>query len=147
MADVVDKVTRSRMMAGIRGSDTAPEMIVRRGFHALGFRYRLHDRKLPGRPDLVLPRYRAVVFVNGCFWHRHEGCRYASTPATRPDFWAEKFRLNVARDRKNVTTLLASGWRVALVWECALKDGRAEEVLADLADWLEHSSQDTINCE
>ncbi len=147
MTDVVDKVTRSRMMAGIRGSDTVPEMIIRRGLHALGFRYRLHDRKRPGRPDLVFPRYRAVVFVNGCFWHRHEGCRYASTPATRPDFWTEKFRLNVARDRKNVTTLLASGWRVALVWECALKDGRVEEVLADLADWLEHSSQDTINCE
>lgn len=136
MVDVVDALTRSRMMSGIRGRDTKPELLLRRALHALGFRYRLHGRDLPGRPDIVLPRHRAVVFVHGCFWHRHAGCRYASTPATRPDFWADKFRTNVERDLRNQEALLASGWRVALVWECALKKHPAPAIAEALGEWL-----------
>ena len=99
MADIVDRQTRSRMMSGIRGKNTKPEMILRRALHARGFRYRLHGKGVPGRPDLILAKHRAVIFVHGCFWHRHEGCRYATTPATRPEYWAEKFAANVRRDR------------------------------------------------
>ena len=121
MIDVVDQKTRSRMMSRIRGKDTRPEMLVRSGLHRLGFRFRLHARNLPGSPDLVLKRYRAVVFVHGCYWHRHEGCRYATTPATRREFWLEKFRANVARDRRHQQKLREAGWRVFVVWECALR--------------------------
>lgn len=135
MVDVVDAAKRSSMMAGIRGKDTKPELLLRRALHALGFRYRLQVRALPGRPDMMLPRYRAVVFINGCFWHRHEGCRLATNPATRPDFWAAKFEQNVARDRRNITALCDLGWRVAVVWECDLKRN-ASSVVRDLADWL-----------
>lgn len=136
MVDVVDALTRSRMMSGIRGRDTKPELLLRRALHALGFRYRLHGRDLPGRPDIVLPRHRAVVFVHGCFWHRHAGCRYASTPATRPEFWANKFRKNVERDLRNQEALLATAWRVAVVWECALKKHPAPDIAAALGEWL-----------
>lgn len=142
MADVVDPVTRSRMMAGIRGRDTKPELLLRRALHALGLRYRLHHRGLPGRPDLVFPRRRAVVFVHGCFWHRHENCRYATTPVTRPDFWMQKFRSNVERDRRNQHALLAAGWRVAIVWECLLKKQAAGDVARALAVWLEEGDTD-----
>ena len=121
MIDVVDQKTRSRMMSGIRGKDTRPEMLVRSGLHRLGFRFRLHARNLPGSPDLVLKRYRAVVFVHGCYWHRHEGCRYATTPATRPEFWQEKFEANVERDQRHQKMLREAGWRVFVVWECALR--------------------------
>lgn len=119
--DVVDKETRSRMMSGIRGKNTSPELIVRKALHRQGLRFALHDRKLPGRPDLVLPRHRAVVFVHGCFWHRHPCCAYCTTPATRPDFWSKKFEGNIVRDRRNVEKLTEEGWRVFVVWECGLK--------------------------
>lgn len=103
----------------------------------MGFRYRLHSRKLRGRPDIVLPRYRAVVFVHGCFWHRHEGCRYATTPATRPGFWKAKFAANVARDADVRSALIRDGWRVATVWECKLRDGSCRlSSGASLASWL-----------
>ena len=105
MVDVVSSKVRSRMMAGIGGKDTKPELALRKGLFALGLRYRLHDRKLPGRPDIVLPRWNAVVFVHGCFWHRHPGCRFATTPSTRPEFWLDKFKKNVARDQRNVVAL------------------------------------------
>ncbi|PRX29975.1 T/G mismatch-specific endonuclease [Meinhardsimonia xiamenensis] len=121
MADIVDKATRSRMMAGIKGKDTKPELALRRALHARGFRYRLHPSNVPGKPDLVLPKYRAAIFVHGCFWHRHEECRYATTPASRPEFWQAKFEANIARDLAVRETLLDSGWRVATVWECALR--------------------------
>jgi len=117
MADVVDAETRSRMMSGIRGKNTGPELLLRKAMHARGFRYRLHCRYLPGRPDLVFPKYQAVVFVHGCFWHRHEGCRYTTTPSTRPEFWAEKFEANVERDRRNQLALEEAGWCVAIVWD------------------------------
>lgn len=137
MTDIVDKVTRSRMMAGIRGKDTRPEMVVRRALHARGFRYRLNVRSLPGAPDLVFPKRRAVIFIHGCYWHRHEGCRYATTPATNTEFWASKFAGNVARDARNVRDLRSAGWRVGIIWECALKGDRGDEAIACVAEFLE----------
>lgn len=137
MVDVVDAETRSRMMAGIKGKNTRPELALRRALYARGFRYRLHSKKVPGRPDLVFPKYRAVIFVHGCFWHRHEGCRYTTIPATRPEFWQAKFDANVARDSAVQMTLLEDGWRVATVWECALR--KADQISATtdlLAVWL-----------
>jgi DNA mismatch endonuclease (patch repair protein) len=132
------------MMAAIGGRDTAPELALRRALHAMGFRYRLHSRKLRGRPDIVLPRYHAVVFVHGCFWHRHEGCRFATTPATRTAFWNAKFAVNVARDAEVKRELLREGWRVATVWECALRDNvsRASSTSA-LSSWV-YSASDQI---
>ena len=121
MVDVVSSKVRSRMMAGIGGKDTKPELALRKGLFALGLRYRLHDRKLPGRPDIVLPRWNAVVFVHGCFWHRHPGCRFATMPSTRTEFWLDKFEKNVARDQRNVVALQTLGWRVLVVWECDIK--------------------------
>ena len=136
MADVVDAKTRSRMMAGIRGRNTKPEMALRRAVHRLGLRYRLHDKGLPGKPDLVFPKFKSVVFVNGCFWHRHEGCRFATTPATRQDFWLRKFEENTARDTRNIDALLAAGWRVKVVWECAIKSEGVEIVAREVVNWL-----------
>ncbi len=137
MTDIVDKQTRSRMMAGIRGKDTKPELALRRALHARGFRYRLHALHVPGRPDIVLPKHRAVIFVHGCFWHRHAGCRYTTTPSTRPEFWQAKFNANVARDSSVRTALLESGWRVVTVWECALrKPEQVEQTTESLAVWL-----------
>lgn len=137
MADIVDKATRSRMMAGIRGKDTKPELALRRALHARGFRYRLHAKDIIGRPDLVLPKYNAVIFVHGCYWHRHEQCRYATTPSTRREFWAAKFEANVRRDREVQSQLLKSGWRVATVWECALRAPSQVDAAAErLAAWL-----------
>lgn len=138
MADIVDKATRSRMMAGIGGKNTKPEMVLRRALYARGFRYRLHVASLPGRPDIVLPKHRAVILVHGCFWHRHPGCRFATTPATRPDFWSEKFRQNVIRDQRNLAALRDQGWRVATVWECDLRLGG--DVIDELAVWLREGS-------
>lgn len=137
MTDIVDKQTRSRMMAGIKGKDTKPELVLRRALHARGFRYRLHSKNVPGRPDLVFSKHHAIVFVHGCFWHRHEGCRYTTTPSTRPEFWQAKFDANVARDRSVHDQLLDAGWRVATVWECALKRPEETALAANLlAAWL-----------
>lgn len=120
MADIVDPQTRSHMMARIKGSDTKPEIRVRRFLHACGFRFRLHRKDLPGKPDIVLPKYNLVIFVHGCFWHRHANCHYTSTPATRPDFWQQKFAQNIVRDDKNIEDLRQKGWRVFILWECGL---------------------------
>src|SRR5690554_4709711 len=120
MADIVDSKTRSRMMSGIKGKHTRPELLVRSGLHRLGFRFRLHPRNLSGRPDLILPKYRVAIFVHGCFWHRHPGCKYATTPTTREDFWRAKFEANVERDRRKARELREAGWRVLTVWECTL---------------------------
>lgn len=140
MSDIVDAQTRSRMMAGIRGKDTGPELALRKSLHARGFRYRLHARGLPGRPDIVMPKHRAVIFVHGCFWHRHAHCRFATTPLTRAGFWEAKFDANVARDERVRTKLLAAGWRVAVVWECALRGTDGIISVTDMIiDWL-HSS-------
>lgn len=105
-------------MSRIRGRDTAPEKQVRSALHRAGYRFRLHRRDLPGRPDVLLPKYRTVVFVHGCFWHRHKGCRHAYAPKSRVAFWQEKFRGNIERDRRNVRELRRLGWKVVTVWEC-----------------------------
>lgn len=138
MVDVVNAVTRSRMMSGIQGKNTKPEISIRQALHARGYRYRLHVKKLPGKPDLVLPKYNAVVFVHGCFWHGHS-CRYFKIPKTRTDFWLEKIGKNQARDEFQEATLLGLGWRVLVVWECAVRSMNREKspVLIDLiVEWL-----------
>lgn len=125
-------------MAGIRGANTKPEMLIRRGLHALGFRFRLHGRKLPGKPDLILPRYRAVIFVHGCFWHRHE-CQLFKWPQTRREFWREKIEGNADRDARAEARLKQSDWRVLKIWECALKGPSRldpEKVIERAAFWL-----------
>lgn len=136
--DVVDQATRSRMMAGIKGKNTKPEMTVRRGLHSLGFRFVLHDRRLPGKPDMVLPRWRGVIFVHGCFWHGHD-CHLFRWPSTRTEFWSAKITRNREVDAAAMAALSGAGWRVGVVWECALK-GRTrlslDEVLRACADWL-----------
>lgn len=125
-------------MSGIRGKDTKPEMLIRRGLHARGFRYRLHCKDLPGKPDLCFPKYRAVIFVHGCFWHGHD-CHLFKWPKTRPEFWREKIRRNREVDQRALERLEAGGWRVAIVWECALK-GREkiglDAVSGRLSEWL-----------
>ncbi|WP_417480315.1 very short patch repair endonuclease [Maricaulis maris] len=139
MPDVVDSATRSRMMAGIKAKNTKPEMLVRRGLHAMGFRYRLHDKRLPGKPDLVLPKYRSVIFVHGCFWHGHD-CPAFKWPKTREKFWREKILTNRKRDEKQISDLVRSGWRVSVVWECALRSktpDKVETTLKLLASWIE----------
>ena len=120
MADVLTPEQRQLNMSRIKGKDTKPEMLVRRGLHVRGLRYRLHDRSLPGRPDLVFPKYNTAVFIHGCFWHAH-GCVMSKLPATRQDFWKAKLSANAARDRKAVEALRADGWRVLIIWECALR--------------------------
>lgn len=118
MTDIVSQSVRSRMMSRIRGHSTSPEMRVRRYLHAAGLRFRVNDRRLPGRPDLVFPSARVAVFVHGCFWHRHPGCRFSTTPATRPDFWTAKFASNVERDVRTQAKLREAGWTVLTIWEC-----------------------------
>ena len=141
MPDIVDKATRSRMMAGIGSRNTVPEIVLRRALHARGLRYRLHDRRLPGTPDLVFRRFGAVCFVHGCFWHRHAGCPYTTTPATREEFWQAKFQANVNRDARNRRLLLEAGWRVAIVWECALRRKRESRTARMLEQWLRGSDR------
>lgn len=145
MPDIVDQATRSRMMAGIRSKDTQPEMRVRRWLHARGYRYRLHPAGLPGHPDLILPRYRTVVFVNGCFWHRHEDCRFAYEPKTRASFWQAKFRANLERDARVSRDLSSLGWNVEIVWECETRGNRLEERLGRLEVALRASPVQTYS--
>ena len=130
MTDIVTPALRSRMMRAIRGADTAPERRVRSYLHAVGLRFRLHDPRLPGRPDLVLARRKVVIFVHGCFWHQHSGCRYATTPATRPDFWQAKFAANRARDIAVVERLRSLGWQAFTIWECETRDELTLDALA-----------------
>ena len=143
MADIVPADVRSRMMAGIRGTNTKPEMVLRKGLHARGFRFRLHDRALPGKPDIVLPRYHAAILAHGCFWHGHD-CHLFKWPSTRPEFWQAKIARNREVDARSEAALTEAGWRQALVWECALK-GRTrlplEDVLSTCADWLRSDRQ------
>ncbi|MEC7299980.1 MAG: very short patch repair endonuclease, partial [Pseudomonadota bacterium] len=126
----------SRMMAGIKGANTKPEMMLRRALHARGFRYRIHDKRLPGKPDIVLPNWRVVIEVRGCFWHRHQGCSKAAIPATNPDFWQDKFSANVLRDETNAKALVADGWRVLIVWECAMTRRLPEHVLEQVTAFV-----------
>lgn len=137
MVDVVDSATRSRMMSGIRGRNTKPEILIRSLLHRHGFRFRLHVRDLPGKPDIVLPRYHAVVFVHGCFWHGHD-CSLFKWPTTRPEFWREKIGRNQTNDERSKEALLENGWRVGIVWECSLRGAgkNIAGVAQSLADWL-----------
>ena len=122
MVDKLSPERRSALMSKVRGKDTSPEMRVRRLAHSLGYRYRLHKRSLPGRPDLVFASKRKVIFVHGCFWHRHPGCRKASMPKSRVEYWREKFDRNVERDGAAIAELQRLGWDVLVVWECETKD-------------------------
>ena len=136
MVDFLTPAERSERMSRIRGKDSKPEVALRRVLHGLGLRYRLHVSRLPGKPDLVLPRHKAVVFVHGCFWHRHAGCKIASTPKSNTPFWVEKFEKNVARDVRTAGRLRDLGWRVFIAWECELaspaKAKATGECLAEL---------------
>ncbi|MDT3687392.1 MAG: very short patch repair endonuclease [Pseudorhodoplanes sp.] len=138
MADIVSPEVRSRMMAGIRGKNTKPELLLRHGLHALGFRFRLHGKNLPGRPDIVFPKHRAVIFVHGCFWHGHD-CPLYRLPATRTEFWRQKITRNKNVDIRVEQAIEALGWRQGVVWECALK-GRhrrpLSQVIQKCAVWL-----------
>lgn len=133
MADIVSPEVRSRMMARIKGRDTRAEVLLRKALHARGLRFRLNVRSLPGSPDIVLPRYRAAILVHGCYWHRHKGCPKTTTPSTNVEFWQKKFQANVERDRRILRELLEAGWRVAVVWECIVRN----PVSNDLCDELE----------
>lgn len=138
MPDVVSPETRSRMMSGIKGTNTRPELLIRSGLHRSGFRFRIHDKSLAGRPDLVFPKYRAVIFVNGCFWHAHH-CHLFKWPKTRTEFWQNKITGNLERDSRNIETLMNDEWRVLTVWECALKGKTKIDlgvVLESCATWL-----------
>lgn len=143
MTDVHDPATRSRNMAAVRARDTKPELMIRRALHGAGLRYRLNVRDLPGKPDIVLPRYRSVVFVHGCFWHRHD-CDLFRWPESRTEFWREKLDANAARDVKAADALEEAGWRQAVIWECALK-GRKKRYFQDtmqrLIAWIRSDEQ------
>lgn len=136
MTEVVGRSTRSRIMASVGTKNTRPELALRKALHRRGVRYRVHVSTLPGTPDLVFRRFVAVCFVHGCFWHRHTGCKHTTDPVTRPSFWQAKFRTNVERDPNVRGKLLDSGWRVAIVWECALGGERTERTAGDLDVWL-----------
>ncbi len=144
-------LTRSEMMSRIRSADTKPELKLRKGLHALGFRFRLHVRGLKGSPDIVLPKYRSAIFVHGCFWHGHEGCPYFRIPKTRPEFWTAKIMANRARDRAAVEALIQQGWRVLVVWECASRLNNGDNLPSAVAGWLRGSqtsaelSQETLS--
>jgi len=139
MADVVSREVRSRMMSGIRGTNTKPELIIRRALHAEGFRYVLYDKRLPGKPDLVFPKLRAVIFVHGCFWHRHD-CHLFKWPKTRAGFWKKKLARNCTVDDQALRDLHRLGWRVGVIWECSMK-GRTklphEKIISRCVKWLQ----------
>lgn len=139
MVDIVSPETRSRMMSGIRSKNTRPELMVRKALHSLGFRYRLHDSRLPGKPDLTFPKYQAVILVHGCFWHGH-GCPLFKWPSSRKEFWRKKITRNQEKDSETLTALRKGGWRVLTLWECALK-GRTrwpfEKVIGNISVWLD----------
>jgi DNA mismatch endonuclease (patch repair protein) len=136
MADVHDKKTRSYNMSQIKGRNTKPEIEVRKFLFLNGLRFRLHDKNLPGNPDIILPKYKSVIFVNGCFWHGHEGCKYFVIPQTRTDFWLNKIKTNIANDKKNLNLLKQDGWNVFTVWECELnKDGHLNNLIKQIKSY------------
>lgn len=132
MTDVHSRETRSFNMSRIKGKNTKPELLVRKFLFSQGFRYRLHDKKLPGKPDIILPKYRTVIFVNGCFWHGHEGCKYFVVPKTRTEWWLDKINRNIEKDKQNKIMLTNAGWNVIEIWECALKTSVRDIHLDDI---------------
>ena len=134
--DTVSPEGRSRIMSHVKGRDTTPEKRVRSLLHSMGYRFRLQRADLPGKPDIVLPKFKTVIFVNGCFWHRHPGCKRATLPKSNAEFWRQKLEKNVARDRRNIQTLKDLGWYVLIIWECELKDTRTLQ--ARLSDFFEN---------
>ena len=143
MVDVHSVAQRSRNMSAIRGKHTKPEIQIRRGLFSRGYRYRLHRQDLPGKPDLVLPKYRAVIQVQGCFWHKHN-CRYFKWPATRPEFWRQKIEGNVVRDQRALYQLKTKDWRALIIWECALKrnsPSEFEDLIDQIEQWLHSQSE------
>ena len=140
MADIVTPAVRSQMMSRIRGRDTKAEIALRKALHARGYRYRVNDQRLQGSPDIVFPKFRAVVFVHGCFWHRHTDCVKAYTPKSRVAFWQAKFDANVQRDQRNIRDLQAAGWRVAVVWECTIGKSPSPCLIDRILGFL-HSSE------
>lgn len=147
MTDIVNETNRSKMMSQIKSKNTKIELIVRSGLHRRGYRFRLHKKGLPGKPDLFMPKYHSVIFINGCFWHMH-GCHLSTIPKTRTEFWIDKLASNKRRDLKNLTNLHRLGYRVLTVWECALRgksDDEIQHVLNSIIEWLKGtSSQDQI---
>lgn len=139
MADVHDKATRSYNMSRIKGKDTKPEMLVRKFLHANGYRYRLHSKDLPGKPDIVLPKYRTIIFINGCFWHGHEGCKFANIPKSNQDYWMTKIVNNISKDSKNIKELKQIKWNVITIWECNLKPKKQRRTLEKLLFELDHN--------
>mgnify|MGYP002828535003 CR=1 FL=1 len=141
VTDIFSEQHRSYVMSRVASKDTKPEKIVRSFLHRYGFRFRLHASSLQGKPDIVLTKYKTVIFVHGCFWHRHKKCKKATTPQSRKDFWNEKFKRNVLRDKKNRTALEKEGWKVQIVWECELSNAQKRfERLSDLVAELNHSA-------
>ena len=138
--DVHDKKTRSYNMSQIKSKDTKPEESVRKFLFKQGFRYRKNDKRLPGKPDIVLPKYKTVIFVNGCFWHKHEGCRYFVWPKSNTEFWKDKISKTVERDEKKKMELLNLGWKVKVIWECELKPAVREETLQRICNELQSQS-------
>lgn len=136
MTDIWSKEKRSECMSKIRSKDTKPELTLGKAFFARGFRYRVNDTKLPGKPDIVLPKYKTVIFVHGCFWHGHEGCKYAYTPKTNTKFWVEKITSNAERDKVNLQKLTALGWNVLTVWECEIRHTHKHDI-SPLIDKIE----------
>jgi DNA mismatch endonuclease, patch repair protein len=145
MRDTVDKATRSAIMARVRSKDTAPELRLRKALFALGLRYRLHASTLPGKPDIVLPRHRAVILVHGCLWHWH-GCRRSRMPASNADYWKAKISRNASRDRNNLAALAALGWRVLIVWECALTPRMTATTVETVAAWIRGAAEPRLAC-
>lgn len=136
MADVHNKKTRSYNMSQIRSKDTKPEILVRKFLFSKGFRYRLYDKRLPGKPDLVLPKYRTVIFIHGCFWHGHKNCKYFVIPKTRTEWWINKINLNISRDSDNLNRLSLSGWKIITIFECELRKEKLDKTLRGLVNEL-----------
>lgn len=130
--DVLTPEQRKRNMSAIKGKNTKPEILVRKLLHRLGYRFKIQRKDLPGKPDIVLPKYKTAIFINGCFWHRHAGCKYASTPSTNSEFWEKKFAANVKRDARNYATLKEQGWNVLIIWECEVKEILRTKVIPGL---------------
>lgn len=140
MADVHTKEQRSFNMSQIKSKNTKPEMLVRRFLHAHGFRYKLHDKTLPGKPDIVLPKYKTVIFIHGCFWHGHKDCKYFVVPKTRTDWWMNKINGNIANDKKAITALKKEGWKIIVLWECDLKPKTFEKTLNKLIKSIDNGN-------